>query len=75
MVLCGDQFDGSPMKIICGSVNTKNTFGAYAGRESYLIVVELGLVEVPASAEDWNKYCGGSYKGSVTLPESMMQNS
>jgi hypothetical protein len=67
-VLCGNKINEAPVRIICGSMSPRNAFGGYASWTSYLLIAELGFVEVPARAEDWSKYCTGPYKSSVAIP-------
>ena len=74
-VLCGNKIEGAPVRIICGSMSPRNAFGGYERWMFYLLIAEIGFVEVPAQAQDWNRYCGGPYKSSVTVPDSELNAS
>lgn len=45
--------------VICGSVNAKNSFGAYEGSAEYIVMGSVGETRDAATATQWRKLWKG----------------
>lgn len=65
-------------RVACGDVNGKNSFGALAGRQHWLVIVDQNVAMVRASENQrtfaplWNKYCTGLDDRDKPMPSEIL---
>lgn len=67
----GEKEDGSVVMLVCGEVNSKNSFGAYSGFSSFVIALTMkskGLFSTGVEYTVDGKTIDGTPTSSSTLP-------
>lgn len=68
MSVHGDRkWAGSPVTVVCGSVNARNGFGGYVGSKDFVYIKERNVAEIDSTSDNssfvktWNDLCAGKH--------------